>query len=278
MLEHIIVPLDGSNDSARGLAVGRAVAAAAGGIPITVVGYALPSWLPSLRAELHDAVAGTDDGAQVEVVTEVPTRPMGEALAAMAAERADALVVMSTHGRGRSEALVGSVASSLLRHSTRPVLLVGPDCETARFRPDGLVTVTIDGTRTSEAILDSAECWAQRFGSDVELVSVLDPTTDRAPHDGYETAALARLRREFRDPSVEVGFEVLHDARPAKAIVARAEDTKSAIVAMATHGAEGLARITTGSVTSAVTRHAPCPVLVVRPATADPHNPRSVMP
>ncbi len=275
MFDRLIVPLDGSKESARGLEVARAVAAAAGGLPLTVVGYALPSWLPRLRSELAELVAAVAPDDDIEVVTEVPSLPMGEALAALVDEAPSSLVVMSTHGRGRSEALVGSVANSLLRHTERPVLLVGPSCEIARFEPDGQVTVPLDGSRTSEAILATVSAWAALFNSDVELVSVLDPSVS-AQGDGYESAGLARARRELKRPGDTVNFDVLHDTKASRAIVDRAEESKSALVAMATHGAEGLNRITAGSVTSAVTRHAPCPVLVVRPLDHDPHHPRSV--
>lgn len=275
MFDRLIVPLDGSKDSARGLEVARVVSAAAGGVPMTVVGYALPSWLPRLRGELAELVADVAPDDDIEIITEVPSLPMGEALAALVDDAPTSLVVMSTHGRGRSEALVGSVANSLLRHTTRPVLLVGPACEIARFDPVGPVTVPLDGTRTSEAILPIAAGWATRFDADIELVSVLEPSV-AAHGDGYESAGLARARRELRRPGDRVGFDVLHDTRPSRAIVDRAEESKAALVAMATHGAEGLSRITAGSVTSAVTRHAPCPVLVVRPVDHDPHHPRSV--
>ncbi len=269
MFDQVIVPLDGSEESARALDVAASIARSTGA-GMTVVGYALPSWLSSLRADLDDALRALDaDGLDVEVVTEVPDAPMGEALATMSAGVPNSLICMSTHGRGRSEALVGSVANSLLRHTERPVLLVGPSCETEAFDAKGLLTMTTDGGRTSEAALSIVEDWARAFNNKVELISVLEPGVAGGVGDGFEASHLMRLRKEIKVPGTDVEFEVLHDTKPARAIVDRLESTGSALVAMATHGAEGFARITAGSVTSTVVRHAPCPVLAVRPTPTD---------
>lgn len=52
---------------------------------------------------------------------------------------------------------------------------------------------------------------------------------------------------------------------PAGEIVAAAGDLHADLVCIATHGRDGLARVILGSVAEQVVRHAPCPVLTVRP-------------
>ncbi|MBM3979691.1 MAG: universal stress protein [Planctomycetes bacterium] len=52
---------------------------------------------------------------------------------------------------------------------------------------------------------------------------------------------------------------------PAGEIVAAAGDLQADLVCIATHGRDGLARVILGSVAEQVVRHAPCPVLTVRP-------------
>ncbi len=52
---------------------------------------------------------------------------------------------------------------------------------------------------------------------------------------------------------------------PAGEIVAAATDLHADLVCIATHGRNGLARVILGSVAEQVVRHAPCPVLTVRP-------------
>ena len=55
---------------------------------------------------------------------------------------------------------------------------------------------------------------------------------------------------------------------PWNAIVKLAREGQADLVVMSTHGRTGLRHALVGSVAERVVRHAPCPVLVVRPSTA----------
>lgn len=52
---------------------------------------------------------------------------------------------------------------------------------------------------------------------------------------------------------------------PEPEIVSAAEDLKADLLCLGTHGRGGLAHLLLGSVAEKVVRHAPCPVLTVRP-------------
>jgi nucleotide-binding universal stress UspA family protein len=65
--------------------------------------------------------------------------------------------------------------------------------------------------------------------------------------------------------SIETAVVVHHD--PARAILAEMDARRADLVAIATHGRSGMARLRLGSVADKVVRAAPCPVLVARPAT-----------
>lgn len=52
---------------------------------------------------------------------------------------------------------------------------------------------------------------------------------------------------------------------PASEIVAAATDLKADLLCIGTHGRTGLAHFLLGSVAERIVRHAPCPVLTVRP-------------
>lgn len=54
-------------------------------------------------------------------------------------------------------------------------------------------------------------------------------------------------------------------ASPAVAIVQYARSIGAGVIDVGTHGREGVSRLLMGSVAEHVVRHAPCPVLVVRP-------------
>jgi nucleotide-binding universal stress UspA family protein len=60
------------------------------------------------------------------------------------------------------------------------------------------------------------------------------------------------------EPHVRVGS-------PSEEIVKTARDSHADLIVIATHGRGGLSRVLFGSVTERVVRHAPCPVLTVRP-------------
>jgi len=70
--------------------------------------------LPGIEAKVHAAFS--EDGA--------------EAIIEFAREQHVDFVVMSTHGRsGLGQAMLGSVASAVVRHCTVPVVVVGPEVE-----------------------------------------------------------------------------------------------------------------------------------------------------
>ena len=60
-----------------------------------------------------------------------------------------------------------------------------------------------------------------------------------------------------------------HEGLAADVIVARARESRAALIAMTTHGRGGLGRLLFGSTADAVLRHAPCPVLLVRVSDED---------
>lgn len=52
-------------------------------------------------------------------------------------------------------------------------------------------------------------------------------------------------------------------------VVEIAEDSRADLIVMGTHGRSGLSRLLMGSVAEYVLRHAPCPVLTIKPAAAE---------
>jgi universal stress protein A len=72
-----------------------------------------------------------------------------------------------------------------------------------------------------------------------------------------------------RVPGIRMRYEVRRGS-PADAICRMAADEHCDLLVMMTHGRTGLTRIIMGSVAEEVLRHAPCPVLLMRPGTALP--------
>ena len=58
---------------------------------------------------------------------QLTTATVAEQLSSLVEATPDALVVMASHGKGRSAAIVGSVADEVLQRTFGPIMLVGPD-------------------------------------------------------------------------------------------------------------------------------------------------------
>jgi universal stress protein A len=73
-------------------------------------------------------------------------------------------------------------------------------------------------------------------------------------------AQIGALNLDRLNPRAEVRF-----GSPAGEIDAAAKDLGADLICVSTHGRTGLAHLLLGSVAEKIVRHAPCPVLVVRP-------------
>jgi nucleotide-binding universal stress UspA family protein len=275
MFGDVIVPLDGSARSAR--ALGPAVkAAAALDSPLRVVSFATELSRAAVETEIEEQVEiARGEYPDIECTLRVDTsESVGQGLLEYLDSLPGALVVMATHGRGHTSALFGSTAAEVVRHRSSPLLLVGPDCEPDSFDVGGRMLVPLDTSHHSEEIIPVAEAWAIVFHNEVEVVQVITPEDSDAAaaaslrepiiETDYVRGRARAMSDELRVPPT---YEILHGEHPGETIVRRARDTRAALVAMTTHGASGLARLLHGSVTADVVRHAPCPVLTVRPAS-----------
>ena len=126
------------------------------------------------------------------VCARVLQRSVGATIADHVADVDGGLIVMSTFGRGRSEAILGSVALDVLRAMDGPVVAVGPKANTVRADHRGELIVPVDGSAFSETVLPLAAA----LGTDLEarpwVVEVLDPDQARID-DAVESSHAARL-------------------------------------------------------------------------------------
>lgn len=155
----------------------------------------------------------------------------------------------------------GSAAERATRDALQPSVLIGPR-NTTRLCDVDRVVVACDGSKLSEAAIAPGRMWADLLRVDLWLVTSLPPIETKKP--GYdvstETSYLRRLAMQHG-----AQWEVLHGPDPAKSIAEWAGD---ALIAVTTHGRSGLDRVTSGSVTTAITRRASGPVLVANSRAA----------
>jgi nucleotide-binding universal stress UspA family protein len=144
------------------------------------------------------------------------------------------------------------------------------------------VLLGTDLGRTSQLATDRAFDLAQRHGADLLVVSVIDP--DDLPQQGGRAGARwdeVRDRRQAaaqelvgrgRAMGINVSF-LVWTGDPGESIVSAAEAEGVDLVVVGTHGRGTIGRLILGSVSDHVVRNAPCPVLVVRPASRGTDRP-----
>ena len=111
----------------------------------------------------------------------------------------------------------------------------------------------------------------------VLLGTDLGRTTERATDRAFDLAkrhgAAQGLVARGREIGVNVTF-LVWTGDPGESIVSAAEAENVDLVVVGTHGRGTIGRLLLGSVSEHVVRNAPCPVLVIRPASAGRAGPR----
>ena len=142
------------------------------------------------------------------------------------------------------------------------------------------ILVPLDGSKRAEAILPHVEQLAQRYEALVVLLQVVDldlVTPGIGPDGAHVMLDATEIRRrtreaesylagwegEFREKGIKVRSRVVHGC-PVEAIIRAAEGEKADLIAMASHGRTGLARVFYGSVAAGVLHRVDRPLLLVR--------------
>jgi nucleotide-binding universal stress UspA family protein len=195
---------------------------------------------------------------------------------ARAAIAAD-LVITATHGRGvLGRILLGSVASNLIRVSTRPVLVVGEDRAVAS--PIRTVLAAVDLSPISRRVIaDALDLVSGRPGHLHVLSSIARSPlleVDRSirltePLPTMEELAVhvrSKLNTIVSSLEVPRGIEVETHVRfdaPRAEILSMATQLKADVIALGTSGHNAIERAILGSTANRVLADAHCPVLVV---------------
>ena len=129
------------------------------------------------RHETHLAEVGRGYPVPVHLVLKSGS-PAEQILKALRAKAAPELVVVGTQGRkGLKRLLIGSVAEEVIRHSKRPVLVVGPAAqeqgETRIGQKQIKILVATDLSKNSRAAEQYALSLARRLGAGVVLFHCL---------------------------------------------------------------------------------------------------------
>lgn len=264
MVQHLIVPVDGSDASWRAADVAVALArrcdASVDVVEVVFDQHDTPDAEDRVaeRLEQHDTT-GVAVSAHVHVAAESVAQAIGNEVE----QHPEVTVVLASHGRGRSAALLGSVTEELLERIFGPVLVVGPHVRPTTF--DGPIIATIDGSDASESVLPLAAAWGIELGGEPWIVEVANPGASVSA-DVSESAYPARLARKLAKSSGHsVQFEVLHGEHVHDEVADFASSINASMIVASTRGRTGMSRFVIGSTAAAIVRHSPCPVLLVRP-------------
>jgi nucleotide-binding universal stress UspA family protein len=210
------------------------------------------------------AVAGRPDAEIVRVAEEVPA----------------GLVVVGSRGLGGvKRALLGSISSSIVRHASGSVLVVRGDQGGVDLT--GPIVLAVDGSEEAKMAARAAAKLSAGTGSEVHVIYVLPSPERLYSHHSYseemKESLLEQVRTEartFLDEQARgvgsgggaVAQTYLATGRPDEEIVELAEEVGAGMVVIGSRGLGGISRALLGGVSESVSRHAHCPVMVVRGA------------
>lgn len=267
MFGQVIACLDGSSLAEKILPLVRGVTIAAGGrltllrivedvAELSAEEQYLRDCARQYAADLRFRVSSDAAGAIVAELERVP----------------GAIAALTTHGRSAwVEAVLGSVAFSVIRAAKRPVIIFRSLGGTDAPQRISNVTVALDGSAFAERIVPYAIKAAQSLSARLRLIQTLPavppsfPAVETARSDILESAYLHRKAAEIRTASgMEVDWDVLH-GEAADAICRDVGANPETLLALTTHARPALQRIALGSVAGSCVRNSRVPLLIYWP-------------
>ncbi|MFO7170142.1 MAG: universal stress protein [Chloroflexota bacterium] len=302
MYRTLMVPLDGSAFGEHALPLALTIARRSGAAvhlahvcvppsPHDLVHLLHPdsddlSMQARIRLYLDQLATNLSERWEVPITTSVLVGPVVPTLREHALALGADMVVLTTHGRGSLARLaVGSVADALVRSLPLPVLLTRPRdgvldlLESAYERVCRRVLIPLDGSALAEAVLEPAVAFGQLFDAEYTLLQAVDPPLlgyaltahatgiDQRALDVWREESLGYLEQvaqRLRERQLQVKTDIALGYAP-QAILEYAHEHTFDLIALATHGRSGVARMLMGSTADAVVCRSSTPVLVIRP-------------
>jgi|UniRef100_A0A7V6DPD4 nucleotide-binding universal stress UspA family protein len=191
------------------------------------------------------------------------------------------LIVVGSHGK--QEGILGSVSSAIVHHATTPILLLPMDLKPEK--PQGRCRLTCtellrhilfpsDFSKISDRALEYVVGLAPKGVGQVTLLNALDVPLHETYPPGYREWAedAARdLLEQWQKRLTQAGLSrveaVFDPGHPLPAILAITEKQDISLIIMGTQGRGFIQELFLGSVAHNVCRLAPCPVLLIPPAS-----------
>ncbi len=181
-----------------------------------------------------------------------------KSIIAMAEDHKMDLMVIGTKGaHGLDEALVGSTAEKLVRHSPVPVIAVKSDNHNLTMR--NLVFAS-EFNENLEKVMPKVKEIQRLYGSTLHLVRV------NTPNDFHSTRVMKNMMTEFAKKyelenfTVNTYSEIIEE----DGIVYFAEEINADMIIMPTHARKGLMHLLSGSIAEDVVNHSKRPVMTIK--------------
>jgi nucleotide-binding universal stress UspA family protein len=192
-----------------------------------------------------------------------------EALNRVADERGIDLIVLGSHGRkGISHLLQGSMAESVGRSSSRPVITVGPNALTGFGTSVKTIIYATDFSDESKLALPYAASLAQEVHAHLAILHVAPRTErlvrDRVHVEAYLMNRLKGLAPQSQLPWCTASYEIAF-GDPAKEILKMASERSGDLIVLGLHRSIEFTSHFPERLSYSVIREAPCPVLSVLP-------------
>ena len=216
----------------------------------------------------------------IETPTGLPAQSLNEVARCSGAD----LIVVGSHGKSVwREAVLGCVTCAVVHHTRYPTLLLnvslkkGMDAGTCRLQASQLlhhVLFPADFSEISERACTYLENLGPRGISQVTVLNALDVPGYEVYPPGYQEIAEDAARQsleKWRQRLLEAGIPVVNDrfdlGHPLPAILRVLESQDISLIVMGTQGRGFIPELFLGSVAHNISRLAPCPVLLIPPAS-----------
>jgi nucleotide-binding universal stress UspA family protein len=279
----------GPDDSARdALTLGRSLAGATGSELVLVSVYVdEPAMSDEYRAVCRQEAADRVDSALATLASSGlasrgvahPSRSAAHGLADLAVqESAQLAVIGSRHTTPLGKLLSGAVTERLFAAAPCPVAVAPRGLAEHGHGGFERIGAGYDGSPEAGAALAEAERLVQASGAELRVLVICDSTTP----PGLERSEREELHRE-REPEaaalleqalgtlgeVERASGEVVTGEPARALAAAAEAQALDLLVIGSRGYGPFHGVVSGSVSSHLARHAPCPLVVVSDAESD---------
>ena len=141
------------------------------------------------------------------------------------------------------------------------------------------ILVPLDGSKRAEAILPHAEKLARRCNARIDLVQVVEykftddplapyPNMNHEQHLNQARTYLTAIQNGLRTQKIETRIHVV-DGPVVASIINLAHRESVDLIALASHGRGGLARVYYGSVAAGILQRVDRPLLLIRSRPAE---------